>query len=91
MQRLRYIENVVTLALDQTLCTGCGLCVDVCPRGVFAVADRIAVLIDRDACLECGACAVNCVPGAITVKAGVGCAQAIISGWLTGEQSCDCG
>ena len=91
MQRLRYIENVVTLALDQALFTGCGLCVDVCPRGVFAIVDRVAGLVDRDACLECGACALNCVPGAITVNAGVGCAQAIINGWLTGEQTCDCG
>ena len=41
--------------------------------------------------MECGACALNCVPGAINVKPGVGCAQAIINGWLTGsEPNCDC-
>ena len=92
MAQLRYIEDAVTLAYDQELCNGCGLCVTVCPRAVFAMQGRCAALVDRGACLECGACALNCVPGAISVDAGVGCAQAIITGWLTGsEPSCDCG
>jgi ferredoxin len=87
MAQMRYIEDAVTLAYDESLCNGCGLCVAVC-----AMPGRRAALVDRGACLECGACALNCVPGAITVDAGVGCAQAIITGWLTGsEPSCDCG
>ena len=91
MRPLRYIDGAVTLQLDVGLCTGCGLCADVCPRAVFAVADGRASLVDRDACIECGGCALNCVPGAISVDAGVGCAQAIIHGWLTGSRpSCDC-
>ena len=91
MRRQRYIDGVVSLELDQTRCTGCGLCVEVCPRGVFTVPNGVAQLVDRDACLECGACALNCLPEAITVNPGVGCAQAIIHGWLTGgEASCDC-
>lgn len=92
MAQLRYIEEAVTLALDESLCNGCGLCVAVCPRAVFAMIEKRAALVDRGACLECGACALNCVPGAISVDPGVGCAQAIITGWLTGgEPSCDCG
>jgi len=88
---LRYIEQTVTLELDAGLCNGCGLCTAVCPRGVFAMAGGRAELVDRGACLECGACALNCVTGAISVTPGVGCAQAIINGWLTGsEPSCDC-
>jgi hypothetical protein len=42
--------------------------------------------------MECGACALNCAAGAIEVHAGVGCAAAIIKGWITGgEPNCDCG
>jgi len=91
MPKLRYIEDAVTLQLDVARCNGCGLCVAVCPRAVVAMVDRRASLVDRGACIECGACALNCVPGAISVDPGVGCAQAIINGWLTGsEPSCDC-
>jgi formate hydrogenlyase subunit 6/NADH:ubiquinone oxidoreductase subunit I len=45
-----------------------------------------------NACIECGACVINCPVEALTVKKGVGCASAIINGWLTGEEpNCDCG
>ena len=92
MNKLRYLENVVTLQLDPAKCIGCGMCAVVCPHGVLAIADRKAKIIDRDACIECGACANNCPAEALSVKAGVGCASAIINGWLTGEEpNCDCG
>lgn len=92
MSFLRYLENVVTLELNEEACIGCGMCAVVCPHGVFVIEERQARIIDRDACIECGACAGNCPVMALKVKAGVGCASAIIHGWLTGkEPSCDCG
>jgi NAD-dependent dihydropyrimidine dehydrogenase PreA subunit len=92
MKTLKYLKNVVTLALDQQKCIGCGGCVAVCPHAVFAVADHKAVIVDRDSCMECGACMMNCPAGAITVKAGVGCAAGVIRGMLQGtEPTCDCG
>jgi len=88
---MKYLKNVTTLALAAELCTGCGRCAEVCPREVFELAEGQARLKDRDLCLECGACALNCPAGALAVKAGVGCASAVIKGWLTGrEPSCDC-
>ncbi|MEI6875767.1 MAG: mercury methylation ferredoxin HgcB [Spirochaetota bacterium] len=89
---LTYIKNGLTLELDAEACTGCGACVDVCPHAVFRVEARKAFIVRRKACMECGACARNCPVSAITVKAGVGCAGAIILGKLRGtEPSCDCG
>lgn len=86
-----YLKNVTTLKLKSDLCTGCGKCLEVCPHNVFLIKDRKAVILDKDRCMECGACVKNCSFKAIEVKQGVGCAFAIIMGWLTGtEPSCDC-
>ena len=87
---LRYLSNVVTLALDESKCHGCGVCVTVCPHDVFRVEERKARIADRDACMECGACARNCMAGAITVRAGVGCLEAVIRGALSGKAACGC-
>lgn len=82
MKSLRYLENVVNIALDKDLCVGCGMCVNVCPHQVFKLAGKKAEFIDREGCMECGACATNCLVGAIQVDPGVGCASLIISRWL---------
>ncbi len=90
--KLRYLPDVVTLTLGEGECDGCGMCMTVCPHGVFALEQGKAQIVDRDACMECGACAKNCPSQAITVDAGVGCAAAIIIGALTGsEPDCGCG
>ncbi|MEW6221675.1 MAG: mercury methylation ferredoxin HgcB [Thermodesulfobacteriota bacterium] len=88
---MRYLSNTVSLRFDAGGCTGCGSCLEVCPHNVFARQGQRVALAARDNCMECGACALNCPTGAIQVKAGVGCAYAIIRGILTGsEPSCDC-
>jgi len=87
----RYLKNVATLQVDESKCVGCGVCTEVCPHEVLELSMKKVQIRDRDACMECGACAMNCSFGAITVKAGVGCAYAIIKGSLTGsEPTCDC-
>ena len=82
MKGFRYLEDVVTLTLDQPTCIGCGRCLEVCPHQVFAADGAKVRLADRDACMECGACALNCPVKAITVDAGVGCASGMINEWL---------
>ncbi|MFZ5425651.1 MAG: mercury methylation ferredoxin HgcB [Thermodesulfobacteriota bacterium] len=92
MDRMRYLPGVATLKLDEDACTGCGTCREVCPHGVFGHGTGKARIEDLDACMECGACALNCREGALSVSQGVGCARAIIHGWITGgPPSCDCG
>jgi len=88
---MKYLANVTTLQYASDKCAGCGRCVEVCPRGVFEMQNKRAAVTDRDLCMECGACARNCEFGAISVNSGVGCAAAIITGMITGnEPSCDC-
>ena len=88
---MQYLKDVATLKLEEGLCTGCGMCVMVCPHAVFEINNRKARIIDIDDCMECGACALNCKFSAITVKSGVGCAAGILNGILTNsEPSCDC-
>ncbi len=86
------MDGVATLRLDDAACIGCGMCEEVCPHAVFAVGDGKARILDRDSCMECGACAMNCPAKAISVNPGVGCAAAIMTGWLSGSKpSCGCG
>jgi ferredoxin len=87
----KYLKDVATLRLSVEKCIGCGRCAEVCPHGVFKVDERKARIRDRNLCMECGACAKNCPANAISVDSGVGCAAAVITGWLTGsEPSCGC-
>ena len=89
---LKHLRDIATLSFDDENCTGCGKCTEVCPRGVFDLTEGIARITDKDLCMECGACALNCPADAITVKAGTGCALAILTGLITGkEPTCDCG
>jgi NAD-dependent dihydropyrimidine dehydrogenase PreA subunit len=87
---MRYLAGVTTLAYDEQKCRGCGRCAEVCPHGVFAVENGKARIADRDACIECGACRKNCPHGAVTVRAGVGCAAAII-GSFRSKKAPSCG
>lgn len=92
MQKMIYLKNVVTLELNEKKCTGCGMCLDVCPHNVFQMNGKSAHIIDHDACMECGACSQNCPAGALSVQSGVGCAAAVINSMLgrNGGECC-CG
>lgn len=92
MKNLIYLRDVVTLKLDSNRCAGCGMCLEVCPHGVFEMDGRRARIKVRDACIECGACSQNCPAGAISVDRGVGCATAVINSMLNRKDTaCCCG
>jgi NAD-dependent dihydropyrimidine dehydrogenase PreA subunit len=59
-----HAERGHRVALDDERCTGCGRCEQVCPQGVFAVAE-IATLPHAQRCEQCGACIVQCATDAL--------------------------
>ncbi len=57
-----------TTTVNQDLCTGCGLCVNICPARTLAMIDGKAAVIGERS-LNCGHCAAICPVEAITVEA----------------------
>lgn len=58
----------VTTTIDHDLCTGCGLCVQVCPVRTLSMRNcKAEVTSDRS--LNCGHCQAICPEGAVTVNA----------------------
>ena len=91
MTGLAYISGVTTIALDLAKCNGCQICIKVCPHPVFAPLKRMVEIREPDLCIECGACALNCPEDALSVNPGVGCAAAILKGWVTrSKPDCSC-
>ena len=91
MNRLVYLKDVSTLRVFEDKCVRCGMCLEVCPQAVLSLNGGKIRVEDRDACMECGACAQNCPVTALTVKAGVGCATAVINAALGRKKgSCCC-
>jgi len=56
-------EKGMTVKIDESKCTGCGLCVDACPVGAIIV-DAVA-RIDAGLCRSCGVCIDECPSEAI--------------------------
>lgn len=51
--------------VDETLCAGCGACVEACPFEAVHLDGTAAV--DREACMGCGVCEAKCPKGAMSL------------------------
>lgn len=52
----KHIDNIV----NSNLCTGCGICEGVCPKGVLEVQEGKLECVDEVACIDCGLCEKCC-------------------------------
>ena len=64
----------VTVIIDEEMCKGCELCVEVCPRQAMGLAKHIntrgfhpAAVIDPDNCTGCAQCTMMCPDACITI------------------------
>lgn len=55
-------------AVDASACTGCGICIDVCPHQALEVVDGVAKLAKPDVCDGIGECVEACPLQAITLR-----------------------
>jgi Fe-S-cluster-containing hydrogenase component 2 len=59
-------RNIVRI--DETKCTGCGLCATACAEGAIQIIDGKARLVSESYCDGLGACLGHCPEGAITIE-----------------------
>jgi 4Fe-4S ferredoxin len=75
---MKMLDVDAKLTLDRDKCTGCGICITVCPkeaieRGPVGAADKKlsdvpAVLVDEKKCSFCGVCVHLCPFGALELR-----------------------
>jgi len=64
------------MTIKEEICKGCGLCIEVCPKKIIAIAlGRInskgykpSAITDINQCIACGMCAIMCPDSAIKVE-----------------------
>ena len=60
-------DRITTTIINRELCSGCGLCLRVCPNNTFSLNDGKAE-VTGNKCLQCGHCLAVCPEQAIEVQ-----------------------
>jgi len=63
-------KALIQYVIDSEKCTGCGICLKLCPQGAITGEKKMAHQINADKCIKCGICFDNCKFGAVIVKSG---------------------
>jgi NAD-dependent dihydropyrimidine dehydrogenase PreA subunit len=56
--------------VDETLCTGCGWCVEVCPTDCLALGKHLPWMPRPLDCVSCELCVLICPANALRMEAG---------------------
>ncbi|MFW9896686.1 MAG: ATP-binding protein [Candidatus Thorarchaeota archaeon] len=66
--------NLPKISIDQDLCTGCGICAELCPFGIpHSKSNGKFEISEPERCTECSACKRNCPAMAIILQERKGC------------------
>ena len=61
-------KALIKYSINPEKCTGCGMCVKVCPTSATSGEKKKPHIIDNETCIRCGACIESCKFDAITVE-----------------------
>jgi len=70
---LEFQPEIAEIEVNKDLCSGCGVCVTVCPYDAARLEksdEGLVAVIDELKCKRCGLCPTACPSGAITIKDG---------------------
>jgi heterodisulfide reductase subunit A len=69
LNRGKVVLDLVTAAVDQDLCTGCGKCTPVCPYQAIEIdTDNELAVVTEVKCKGCGSCSATCPVGAVQLR-----------------------
>ncbi len=57
--------------IDENLCTGCGICVEMCPVNAIHLDNENIAKVNESVCIGCGVCAHFCPENAVTLIEGM--------------------
>jgi len=68
---LDFVKEIADIEVDEDLCSGCAVCIGLCPYGALSLKegkDHPVAQIDVLKCKRCGSCVTACPATAITIK-----------------------
>jgi len=61
-------KDLFIYEIDETACTGCGVCAKKCPQDAIAGDKKQPHILDQDKCIKCGICYDACKFNALVIK-----------------------
>ena len=67
---MRHKANVIgaTAEIDLDLCSGCGICIKLCPYSAITRTEENEMMIKEVLCKGCGVCGASCTQKAISIR-----------------------